>query len=84
MRPGIEKEQILGILTDMVYKLEETDVILHGSVAGIRTDMCVAQSERIKDIGIVLDGLEKNLSAVQYCSTSLITDTKGLKLELGF
>jgi len=84
MRPGIEKEQILGMLTDMVYNLEDADANLHDTLAGIRTDMCIAQTERLESIDILLEGIEKNLSVYKYSSAPLITDTKGLKLELGF
>lgn len=84
MRPGIEKKQILGILTDMIHNLEVADANLQDTLTEIRSDMCIAQTERLENIELVLNGLEKNLSAFKYNSAPLITDTKGLKLELGF
>ncbi|MEH7441658.1 hypothetical protein V7201_04900 [Bacillus sp. JJ1122] len=84
MRSGIEKKQILGILTDMIQNLEVADANLQDTLTGIRSDMCIAQTERLEKIELVLDGLEKNVSAYKYSNAPLITDTKGLKLELGF
>jgi hypothetical protein len=84
MRTGIEKEQILGMLTDMVYNLEEADAGLLVSMEGIRADMYSAHSVSMEGFRMFLDGLEKDLSASNYSSSSLILDTKCLKLELGF
>lgn len=84
MRAGIEKKQILGVLTDMIHNLEVADANLQGTLTGIRSDMCIAQTERLEKIELILDGLEKDLSAYKYRNAPLITDTKGLKLELGF
>jgi hypothetical protein len=84
MRTGIEKEAILGMLTDMVYNLEEADTNLHVSMEGIRTNMYSAHSVSMEGFRVVLESLEKDLSVYDYSSSPLITDTKGLKLELGF
>jgi hypothetical protein len=84
MRTGIEKEAILGMLTDMVYNLEEADTNLHVSMEGIRTNMYSAHSVSMEGFRVVLESLENDLSVYDYSSSPLITDTKGLKLELGF
>lgn len=84
MRTGIEKEAILGMLTDMVYNLEEADANLHVSMEGIRSNMYSAHSVSMEGFRVVLDSLEKDLSVSDYSSSPLISDTKGLKLELGF
>ena len=84
MRAGIEKKQILGILTDMIHNLEVTDANLQDTLTGIRSDMCIAQTERLEKIELILNGLEEDLSAYKYSNAPLVTDTKGLKLELGF
>ena len=84
MRPGIEKEHILGMLTDMAYNLLETDTNLHVSMEGMRADMFIAHSISMEEFNVVLDGMEKNLSVSDYRSPSLVSDTKCLKLELGF
>jgi hypothetical protein len=83
MRPGIDKNEVLGMLTDMVYSLEEAETILHHSLAGMRAEICRSQSEKIENLGIVLDGLEANASNT-YNSHSLIQEARNLKLELGF
>lgn len=83
MRPGIEKEEVLGMLTEMVCELEEADASLHHSLAAIRAGMYLDQSEKIESYGMILDGLEADM-AIQSRTSAHLPDTKGLKLELGF
>ena len=83
MRPGIEKEEVLGMLTDMVYELEEADASLHHSLEAMRAGMYLGQTEKIEGFGIILDGIEANM-AIKSKTPASIPDTKGLKLELGF
>ncbi|WLR56583.1 hypothetical protein LC048_06695 [Mesobacillus subterraneus] len=84
MRPGIEKEEILGMLTDMDHSLEETDINLHEYLVEIRETMCLTHSSQLSETGIFLDRMEGKLP--QFIKTELQakSEQSSLKLELSF
>ncbi|MBS8264650.1 hypothetical protein DYI25_09400 [Mesobacillus boroniphilus] len=81
MKQGIEKDEILGMLTDMAHSLEETDFNLHESLMEIRETMCLFHSSQLTETGIFLDRMEGKL--LQEIKPDL-QEQSSLKLELSF
>ena len=84
MRPGIEKEEVLGILTDMAHSLEETDINLHESLMGIRETMCLTHSSQLTETGILLDRMEGRLPHSMKHDLQTKSEQTSLKLEMSF
>ena len=85
MRTGIEKEEILGMLTDMAHSLEETEINLHESLMGIRERMCLTHSSQIRETSIFLDRMEgKLLPELIKSESQTKSEQSSLKLELSF
>ncbi|GAM12596.1 hypothetical protein [Mesobacillus selenatarsenatis] len=84
MRPGIEKEEILGMLTDMAHSLEETDINLHESLMEVRETMCLTHSSQLRETGIFLDRMEGKLPKLIKSELHAKSEQSSLKLELSF
>jgi hypothetical protein len=84
MRTGINKEEILGILTDMAHHIDETDTNLQSSLSDHREEMCKDITLRLAEIEILLDKMEAKVSRNRNNTASLMTESPALKLELGF
>jgi hypothetical protein len=84
MRPGIEKQEILGMLTDMAHSLEETDINLHESLMEIRETMCLSHSTQLIETGILLDRMEGKLPQPITPDFKTTSEQSTLKLELSF
>ena len=84
MKSGIEKEEILGILTNMAHSLEETEISLHESLRGTREKMCVAHASQLTETGILLDRMEGKLSQPINPALQAMPEQSSLKLELSF
>ncbi|WP_102263373.1 hypothetical protein [Mesobacillus jeotgali] len=84
MRTGIEKEEILGMLTDMAHSLEETEINLHESLMGIRETMCLTHSSKLRETGIFLDRVEGKLPKLIKSEPQAKSEQSSLKLELSF
>jgi hypothetical protein len=84
MRPGIEKEEILGMLTDMAHSLEETDINLHESLMEIRETMCLTHSSQLTETSIFLDRMEGKLTQPMKSDLQAKSEQSSLKLELSF
>lgn len=84
MRPGIEKEEILGILTNMAHSLEETEINLHESLRGIRENMCVIHASQLTETGNLLERMEGKLPQPINPALQAMPEQSSLKLELSF
>ena len=84
MRTGIEKEEILGMLTDMAHSLEETEINLHESLMGIRETMCLTHSSQLRETGNFLDRMEGKLPELINSESQAKSEQSSLKLELSF
>lgn len=86
MSAGINREQVLGIMAEMVQHLEQADETLHDSLAGIRERLHIEHSGRMAEFEVYLDQLERKPSRVIYSSHAVneYSETSSLKLELGF
>ncbi|MFT9600602.1 hypothetical protein [Mesobacillus sp.] len=84
MRPGIDKEEILGMLTDMAHSLEETDINLHESLMEIREKLCLSHSSQLKETGVFLDRMEGKLPQLIKSELQAKSEQSSLKLELSF
>lgn len=84
MKSGIEKEEILGILTNMAHSLEETEINLHDSLRGIREKMCLTHSSQLTETGILLDKMEGKLPQPINPALQVKPEQSSLKLELSF
>ena len=78
MRPGIDKEEILEMLTDMAHSLEVTDMNLHDSLAEIRNTMYGTHSGHIEETRNLLERMEGKLSQPAN------REQTSLQLELSF
>lgn len=61
MKPGIEKEDFLRVLTEMAHSLEEAETILHWSSMEIRETMYMNHSLHLEETSILLNSLERKL-----------------------
>lgn len=84
MRPGIEKEEILGMLTDMAHSLEATDMNLHDSMTEIRQTMYGTHSMHLEETSILLDTMEGKLPQSVNHALQAKSEQTSLKLELSF
>jgi hypothetical protein len=84
MRPGIEKEQILGMLTDMAHSLEATDMNLHDSITEIRKTMYGTHAMHLAEISILLETMEGKLPRSMDPALQTKSGQTSLKLELSF
>lgn len=84
MRPGIEKEEILGMLTDMANSLEVTDMNLHHSLAEIRKTMYGTHSMNLEETSILLERMEEQLLPSINPAVQAKSEQLSLKLELSF
>ncbi|MBT2694197.1 hypothetical protein [Bacillus sp. ISL-55] len=84
MRSGIEKEEILGMLTDMAHSLEETDINLHESLMEVRETMCLAHSSQLTETGNFLDRMEGRLPQLIKSDLQAKSEQTSLKLEMSF
>jgi hypothetical protein len=86
VKPGIEKKQILAMLSGMVQNLEEADSSLFISMTDKRSDLYMKQYELMKEFENQLIILESKASNYLYSSSNMngFQDAAGLKLELGF
>lgn len=78
MRPGIEKEEILGMLSDIAHSLEVTDINLHDSLMEIRKTMYGTHSMHLAETRILLERMEGKLPL------QAMPEHTSLKLELSF
>lgn len=61
MKPGIEKEDFLRVLTEMAHSLEEAETILQWSSMEIRETMYMNHSLHLEETSILLNSLERKL-----------------------
>ncbi|WP_079509518.1 hypothetical protein [Mesobacillus jeotgali] len=80
MKPGIEREEILGVLTEMACCLEETDMNLQESLLEIRETMYNVHASHIEETNMLLDKMEGELPK----SMKPKNETASLKLEMSF
>ncbi|WNF21477.1 hypothetical protein [Mesobacillus jeotgali] len=84
MRPGIEKEEILGMLTDMAHSLEVTDMNLHDSMTEIRKTMYGTHSIHLAETRILLETMEGKMPQSMNPALQAKSEEPSLKLELSF
>ncbi|MBT2639064.1 MULTISPECIES: hypothetical protein [unclassified Bacillus (in: firmicutes)] len=84
MRPGIEKDEILGMLTDMAHSLEVTDINLHDSLTEIRKTMYGTHSMHLAETSILLEKMEAKLPQPMTPALHAKPEHTSLKLELSF
>lgn len=84
MIQGIEKEEILGILTEMAYCLEETEMNLHESMIGFTETLCIAHNSHLEKTSMLLDMVEGKLSKAKNAPVQTKNDPNSLTLELSF
>ncbi|RSD26534.1 hypothetical protein [Mesobacillus subterraneus] len=81
MKPGIEKEEMLRLLTKMAHSLDETDMNMHGSMQVQRVKMCQSHAFRLEELRVLVDRMEAKMP---MAATSGKQETSALKLELSF
>ncbi|WHX39075.1 hypothetical protein QNH36_15460 [Mesobacillus sp. AQ2] len=84
MKPGIEREEFLGMLTEMALCLEETDMNLHESLQGVREKMYKAHSVHLEKTSMLLDKVEGEIPQALNSSIQPINEQASLKLEMSF
>lgn len=84
MRPGIEKEEILGMLTDMAHSLEVTDMNLHHCLTEIRKTMYGTHSMQLAETSILLERMEGKLPQSLNPALQAKSEQLSLKLEMSF
>jgi hypothetical protein len=80
MKPGIDREEFLGILTEMADCLEETDMNLQESLMEIRETMFNAHASHLEETNMLLVKMEGEFPR----ATNPKNETASLKLEMSF
>ncbi|CAM4057275.1 hypothetical protein [Mesobacillus thioparans] len=84
MKPGIEREEFLGMLTEMAHCLEETEMNLHESLVGVREKMYIAHSAHLEKTSLLLDRMEGKFPLGLNTSIQSNNEHASLKLEMSF
>jgi IS4 transposase len=84
MRPGIEKDEILGMLNDMAHSLEVTDMNLHDLLTETRKTMYGTHSRHLAETSILLEKMEGKLPHPMTPALHAKHEQTSLKLELSF
>ncbi|MBT2677753.1 hypothetical protein J7E38_01995 [Bacillus sp. ISL-35] len=84
MKQGIEREEFLGMLTEMAHCLEETDMNLLESLQGVREKMYNVHSLQLEKTSRLLDKVEREIPQALNSSVQTINEQASLKLEMSF